>query len=52
LLELRRLLWAVAVPVELRFDGDARAGQAIAGHRFTRRDHSAAPAAVRPVSGL
>ena len=51
--ELRRRLWAVAVPVEVRFEGDARAGQAIAGHRFTGHDsRTVAAAAVRPASGL
>ena len=27
-------LWAVAVPVTVLYDGDARSGEAVAGHRF------------------
>jgi hypothetical protein len=27
-------LWAVAVPVVIRFDGDAQPGESVTGHRF------------------
>ncbi len=36
-----RSVWAVAIPVELRFEGDARPGDVVRGFAFD--DQSAAP---------
>jgi hypothetical protein len=46
-----KTLWAVALPIVLRYDGDAEAGQCVAGHRFASDAPSGPPSSGPPSSG-